>query len=109
MSCENVAPHVTGEKQTLTVTMRKYQELQMWLYKNKNRMDFNVLTEINEQCLQIKRYAMQTGCIVGFFIFPIFLEGCCVENHQKKNTGILFQHKFNIAVEKLLFNVCVCF
>lgn len=54
MSCENVAPHVTalrGEEQTLAVMMRKYQELQMWLYKNENRMDFNVMTEINMQCL----------------------------------------------------------
>lgn len=46
---------------------------------------------------------MRTVCIVVFFIFPIFLEGCCVENHQKNNKGILFQHKFNIAAEKTAF------
>ncbi|XP_037614090.1 interleukin-18 receptor accessory protein-like isoform X3 [Sebastes umbrosus] len=31
---------------------------------------------------------MQTGYILGFFILPIFLEGCCDENYQKKKTGL---------------------
>nr|XP_020463991.1 interleukin-18 receptor accessory protein-like [Monopterus albus] len=31
---------------------------------------------------------MQTGYFLIFFVLPIFLEGCCVGNKQKKRTGL---------------------
>lgn len=35
---------------------------------------------------------MQAGYFVFYFVFPVFLEGCCMENHQRRNTGISFRH-----------------
>ncbi|XP_044048657.1 interleukin-18 receptor accessory protein-like isoform X2 [Siniperca chuatsi] len=48
---------------------------------------------------------MQTGYIVFFFIFPIFLEGCCVGKHQKKRMGLQQSptHQHYRAVEGEIF------
>ncbi|XP_029317890.1 LOW QUALITY PROTEIN: interleukin-18 receptor accessory protein-like [Cottoperca gobio] len=48
---------------------------------------------------------MQTPYILGFLIFPIFLEGCCVRNRQAKRTGLQLDtlHRHYRAVEGEIF------
>lgn len=35
---------------------------------------------------------MQAGYFIFYFVFPVFLEGCCMENHHRRNRGISFRH-----------------
>ncbi|XP_047436785.1 interleukin-18 receptor accessory protein-like isoform X2 [Mugil cephalus] len=48
---------------------------------------------------------MQMGYALFFVLFPIFLKGCCVRNHQKKKTGLkqTTLHQHYRAVEGEIF------
>ncbi|XP_068177678.1 interleukin-18 receptor accessory protein-like isoform X2 [Antennarius striatus] len=52
---------------------------------------------------------MQTGYFLFFAFFPIYLEGCCVENHQKKRTGCqqdITHHHYKVVEGELFMMPC---